>query len=145
MSRLPRRARGGIGRRARFRSVFRKEWWFDSTRAHHSHSGWNPACLALSLQPPPLEVWDGASEHSPLEVKPLTAIAVGAGVLVLTPVVWPAVSGTLGIVRLLAKQLLKNGLSVVASHPVKAIKGDLTVPGMASHAAKEVSDMVNAE
>src|SRR3954471_216431 len=29
-------ARGGIGRRARFRSVFRKEWWFDSTRAHHS-------------------------------------------------------------------------------------------------------------
>src|SRR5207302_9624144 len=29
------RARGGIGRRARFRSVFRKEWWFDSTRAHH--------------------------------------------------------------------------------------------------------------
>jgi hypothetical protein len=33
--RLPRRARGGIGRRARFRSVFRKEWWFDSTRAHH--------------------------------------------------------------------------------------------------------------
>src|SRR5580693_9028988 len=28
-------ARGGIGRRARFRSVFRKEWWFDSTRAHH--------------------------------------------------------------------------------------------------------------
>src|SRR6266581_4131702 len=34
--RVPRGARGGIGRRARFRSVFRKEWWFDSTRAHHS-------------------------------------------------------------------------------------------------------------
>src|SRR5216683_3252716 len=33
--RAPRGARGGIGRRARFRSVFRKEWWFDSTRAHH--------------------------------------------------------------------------------------------------------------
>src|SRR5205807_9938918 len=32
----PMGARGGIGRRARFRSVFRKEWWFDSTRAHHS-------------------------------------------------------------------------------------------------------------
>src|SRR5947209_16825928 len=35
-ARPPMGARGGIGRRARFRSVFRKEWWFDSTRAHHS-------------------------------------------------------------------------------------------------------------
>src|SRR5205085_4413873 len=34
-ARPPMGARGGIGRRARFRSVFRKEWWFDSTRAHH--------------------------------------------------------------------------------------------------------------
>src|SRR6266403_6300880 len=33
-ARPPMGARGGIGRRARFRSVFRKEWWFDSTRAH---------------------------------------------------------------------------------------------------------------
>src|SRR5436309_1535568 len=37
-------ARGGIGRRARFRSVFRKEWWFDSTRAHHS-----PPCQAVVI------------------------------------------------------------------------------------------------
>src|SRR5204863_4170681 len=35
-ARPPMGARGGIGRRARFRSVFRKEWWFASTRAHHS-------------------------------------------------------------------------------------------------------------
>src|SRR5258707_1786708 len=42
----PMGARGGIGRRARFRSVFRKEWWFDSTRAHHS-----PAALTGSSQP----------------------------------------------------------------------------------------------
>ena len=40
-------ARGGIGRRARFRSVFRKEWWFDSTRAHHSNSSTQAAIFPI--------------------------------------------------------------------------------------------------
>ena len=34
----PGRARGGIGRRARLRIWFRKEWRFKSSRAHHLFS-----------------------------------------------------------------------------------------------------------
>jgi|SRR3954451_6373110 hypothetical protein len=47
-------ARGGIGRRARFRSVFRKEWWFDSTRAHHLRNTRTAAQTDLPRPNPPV-------------------------------------------------------------------------------------------
>src|SRR5690606_4160979 len=46
---------GGIGRRARFRSVFRKEWRFESSSGHHSiptANGINKLSLFNSLRSP---------------------------------------------------------------------------------------------
>src|SRR5690349_17968583 len=58
-------ARGGIGRRARFRSVFRKEWWFDSTRAHQPKNRLSAAR------------WQHGFVIQPHNCRPLPAVKLG--------------------------------------------------------------------